>query len=174
MIFCPKAALHGQGWRRGINAGLMQTSPSTTKVCQLPRCNHAINEVHLLLSRQCSFKAGQIMWFLLHWQEITNDPTILWYYSSPKINECLDFLMTLSNQGLSYGTICNFIHSYCAQWTTQKLANQVESATCPYISHILTTYAFLSTGEMHPIKSNLTCHTKNLIHMIQCKCCNLQ
>ena len=26
-------------------------------------------------------------------------------YSSPKINECLDFLMTLYNQGLSYSTI---------------------------------------------------------------------
>ena len=60
-----------------IKAGLAQTSPSTTKVYQLPRCNHAINEVHMLLSSQGSFKAGQIMRSLSHWQEITNDPTIL-------------------------------------------------------------------------------------------------
>ena len=31
----------------------------------------------MLLSSQGSFKAGQIMWSLPHWQEITNDPTIL-------------------------------------------------------------------------------------------------
>jgi len=47
-------------------------------------------------------------------------------------------------------------------------------ATCPYISHGLTTYTFFSTGETHPIKSNLTCETKNLIYMIQCNHCNLQ
>ena len=47
-------------------------------------------------------------------------------------------------------------------------------ATCPYISHGLTTYTLFSTGETHPIKSNLTYETKNLIYMIQCNCCNLQ
>ena len=47
-------------------------------------------------------------------------------------------------------------------------------ATCPCISHGLTTYTFFSTGETHPIKSNLTCETKNLIYMIQCNRCNLQ
>jgi len=47
-------------------------------------------------------------------------------------------------------------------------------ATCPYISHGLTTYTFFSTGETHPIKSNLTCETENLIYMIQCNRCNLQ
>ena len=47
-------------------------------------------------------------------------------------------------------------------------------ATCPYISHGLTTYTFFSTGETHPIKSNLTCETKNLIYMTQCNRCNLQ
>ena len=31
-----------------------------------------------------------------------------------------------------------------------------------------------STGETRPIKSNLTCDTKNLIYMIQCNRCNLQ
>ena len=62
----------------GIKAGLTQTSSSTTKVCQLLRCNPAIiNEVHMLLSSQGSFKAGQIMRSLSHWQEITNDPTII-------------------------------------------------------------------------------------------------
>ena len=44
-------------------------------------------------------------------------------------------------------------------------------ATCPYISHGLNTYTFLSTGETRPIKSNLTCETKNLIYMIQCNRC---
>ena len=29
-------------------------------------------------------------------------------------------------------------------------------ATCPYISHLLTTYTFFSTGETRPIKFNLT------------------
>ena len=33
---------------------------------------------------------------------------------------------------------------------------------------------FFSTGETRPIKSNLTCETKNLIYMIQCNRCNLQ
>lgn len=38
-------------------------------------------------------------------------------YSSPKINDCLDFLMTLNNQGLSYSTIntarsAYFVHYY--------------------------------------------------------------
>ena len=47
-------------------------------------------------------------------------------------------------------------------------------ATCPYISHGLTSYTFFSTGETRPIKSNLTCETKNLIYMIQCNRCNLQ
>ena len=47
-------------------------------------------------------------------------------------------------------------------------------ATCPYISHGLTNYTFFSTGQTHPIKSNLTCETKNLIYMIQCNRCNLQ
>ena len=47
-------------------------------------------------------------------------------------------------------------------------------ATCPYISHGLTTCTFFSTGETRPIKSNLTCETKNLIYMIQCNRCNLQ
>ena len=47
-------------------------------------------------------------------------------------------------------------------------------ATCPYIPHGLTSYTFFSTGETRPIKSNLTCETKNLIYMIQCNRCNLQ
>ena len=47
-------------------------------------------------------------------------------------------------------------------------------ATCPYISHGLTKYTFFSTGETLPIKSNLTCHTKNLIYIIQFNRCNLQ
>ena len=47
-------------------------------------------------------------------------------------------------------------------------------ATCPYISDGLTNYTFSSTGETRPIKSNLTCETKNLIYMIQCNRCNLQ
>ena len=47
-------------------------------------------------------------------------------------------------------------------------------ATCPYISYGLTTYTFFSTGETRPIKSNLTCETKNLIYTIQCNRCNLQ
>ena len=47
-------------------------------------------------------------------------------------------------------------------------------ATCPYISHGLTTYTFFSTGETFPITSNLTCNTKNLIYIIQCNRCNLQ
>ena len=33
---------------------------------------------------------------------------------------------------------------------------------------------FFSTGETRPIKSNLTCDTKNLIYIIQCNRCNLQ
>ena len=47
-------------------------------------------------------------------------------------------------------------------------------ATCPYISHGPTACTFFSTGEARPIKSNLTCETKNLIYMIQCNRCNLQ
>ena len=47
-------------------------------------------------------------------------------------------------------------------------------ATCPYISHGLTTYTLFSTGETRPIKFNLTCETKSLIYMIQCNRCNLQ
>ena len=47
-------------------------------------------------------------------------------------------------------------------------------ATCPYIFDGLTNYTFFSTGETRPIKSNLTCETKNLIYMIQCNRCNLQ
>ena len=47
-------------------------------------------------------------------------------------------------------------------------------ATCPYISHGLTNDTFFSTGQTHPIKSNLICETKNLIYMIQCNRCNLQ
>ena len=47
-------------------------------------------------------------------------------------------------------------------------------ATCPYISHGLTTYTLFSTGETFPIKSNLTCDTKNLIYIIQSNRCNLQ
>ena len=47
-------------------------------------------------------------------------------------------------------------------------------ATCPYISDGLTHFTFFSTGETHPIKSNLTCETKNLIYMIKCNRCNLQ
>ena len=47
-------------------------------------------------------------------------------------------------------------------------------ATCPYICDGLTNFTFFSTGESHPIKSNLTCETKNLIYMIQCNHCNLQ
>ena len=47
-------------------------------------------------------------------------------------------------------------------------------ATCPYISDGLTNFTFFSTGETNPIKSNLTCETKNLIYLIQCNRCNLQ
>ena len=48
-------------------------------------------------------------------------------------------------------------------------------ATCPYICDGLrTNYTSFSTGETRPIKSNLTCETKNLIYMIQCNRCNLQ
>ena len=47
-------------------------------------------------------------------------------------------------------------------------------ATCPCIPHGLTSYTFFSTGETRPIKSNLTCETKNLIYMIQCNRCNVQ
>ena len=47
-------------------------------------------------------------------------------------------------------------------------------STCPYISHGLTTYTFFSSGETLPIKSNLTCDTKNLIYIIQCNRCNLR
>ena len=47
-------------------------------------------------------------------------------------------------------------------------------ATCPYISDGLTNYTFFSTGETRPIKSNLTCETKNIIYMIQCNRSNLQ
>ena len=44
-------------------------------------------------------------------------------YSSPKINDCLGFLMTLNNQGLSYSTIntarsAYFVHYNCWQWET--------------------------------------------------------
>ena len=46
--------------------------------------------------------------------------------------------------------------------------------TCPYISDGQPSYTFFSTGETYPIKSNLTCNTKNLIYMIQCNRCNLQ
>ena len=46
--------------------------------------------------------------------------------------------------------------------------------TCPYISDGLTNYTFFSTGETRPIKSHLTCDTKNLIYLIQCNRCNLQ
>jgi len=49
-----------------------------------------------------------------------------------------------------------------------------DCATCPYISHGLTTYTFFSTGETHPIKCNLTCETENLIYMNQCNRCILQ
>ena len=38
----------------------------------------------------------------------------------------------------------------------------------------LTTYTFFSTGQTRPIKSNLTCETKNLTYVIQCNRCNLQ
>ena len=31
----------------------------------------------MFLSSQGTLKAGQIMWSLPHWQEITSDPTIL-------------------------------------------------------------------------------------------------
>ena len=34
-------------------------------------------------------------------------------------------------------------------------------ATCPYISHGLTTYTFFSTEETRPIKINLTCETRS-------------
>ena len=47
-------------------------------------------------------------------------------------------------------------------------------STCPYFSYGLTSYTFSSTGETRPIKSNLTCDTKNLSYIIQCNCCNLQ
>ena len=47
-------------------------------------------------------------------------------------------------------------------------------ATCPYISDGLTNYTFFSTAETRPIKSYLTCETKNIIDMIQCNRCNLQ
>ena len=42
------------------------------------------------------------------------------------------------------------------------------------ISDGLTNYTFFSTGETCPIKSNVSCETKNLIYMIQCNRCNLQ
>ena len=49
-------------------------------------------------------------------------------------------------------------------------------ATCPYISHGLTTYTFFSTGETRPIKSNrtwpVTLRTSST--SIQCNRCNLR
>lgn len=39
----------------------------------------------MLLSSQDSFKGGQIMWSLPHWQEITSDPTILQCVKGVKI-----------------------------------------------------------------------------------------
>ena len=47
-------------------------------------------------------------------------------------------------------------------------------STCPYISQGLSSNTFSSTSETRPIKSYLTCDTKNLINMIQCNHCNLQ
>ena len=47
-------------------------------------------------------------------------------------------------------------------------------ATCPYIFHGLTNYAFFSTGETRSINSHITRETKNLIYMIQCNRCHIQ
>ena len=63
----------------------------------------------------------------------------------------------------------HLLYSSCHPLHTKK-----DCATCPYISHGLTTYTFFSTGETCSIKFNLTCETKNLIYMIQCNRCNLQ
>ena len=52
-----------------------------------------------------------------------------------------------------------------------------DCAPCPYISDGLSSYTFFSTGETHPIKSNLTtCHTKStlVIYMTHCNRCKLQ
>ena len=68
--------------------------------------------------------------------------------------------------------------------TTIKASDTVEHPrSSQYLTHAHScfrlvrphhTYIFFSTGETRPIKSNLTCDTKNLIYMIQCDHSNLQ
>ena len=65
-------------------------------------------------------------------------------------------------------------HSATPQLPSGSFRCNKNCRTCPYITPGLTTYTFISTGETRPIKSHLTCDTKNVIYMIQCNRCNLQ
>ena len=57
---------------------------------------------------------------------------------------------------------------------THTITHRIKEGLVQYISHGLTTYTFFFTSETRPIKSNLTCDTKNLIYMIQRNRCYLQ
>ena len=61
--------------------------------------------------------------------------------------------------------------------TYNSLPDRFVAVKIGYLSLLsdgLTNYTFFSTGETHPIKSNLACETKNLIYMIQRNRWNLQ
>lgn len=57
---------------------------------------------------------------------------------------------------------------------THTISHRIKEGLVQYISHGLTTYTFFFTSETRPIKSNLTCDTKNVICIIHYNRCNLQ
>ena len=46
--------------------------------------------------------------------------------------------------------------------------------TCPHIEDGRTSYTFSNTGEMWEIKQQMTCKSKNLTYIIECKRCRKQ
>ena len=46
--------------------------------------------------------------------------------------------------------------------------------TCPHIDNERTNYTFNNTGEVRETKQQMTCKSKNLIYMIECKRCKKQ
>ena len=54
---------------------------------------------------------------------------------------------------------------------TVKKCNSKKCKTCPFIQDGLSSCTFKNTGQTHQIKQTITCASKNLIYMIQCRKC---
>ena len=145
------------------NDTLKENSPEIKKPERVPfiaTYNPALPNIYKVLrKKQPSLHSTE----RLH--EIFKETPVVAYRRSPNLRDLL-VRATLQNPAIaiqsnhSFGTFrCNSKHG---------------CLTCPYIDNERTNYTFNKTGEVREIKQQMTCKSKNLIYMIECKRCKKQ